>query len=490
MDVVIIGGSIAGLITSLALARDGHKVTILEKDSTPMPGTPAEAFELWKRQGAPQLMHSHAFLGRMHNMIRDREPDFLKKLLEHGAAELNFRDSASRLFDNPEFIPSDDDITLLACSRVTFEWVFRQHVLEKGLVEYWDGIEVVGLMAKKGNGTPQVTGVHFSDHGKAAEEFSGDLIVDSSGRRTKLGEWLEAIGCNKLEAVSSACGIFYSSRFYRLLDGAKRPNDDGFVGGDLGYVKFGIFPAEGDTFSITLSGAPDDEPMRALLRTSGYERCANAIPLVKEWVDPEISEPFSDVHGMANLNNMHRLTVMDGEPLALGIVAIGDARVHANPLTGRGCTLAWICAYALTDAVRDHPDDLRALALAQNSVVEHDCAPWLEAQMRSDLDAIEVNKMQRAGKDPYQVVNEDGSTNEKAYMRGLVRQGLVPASREDFEVNRILSRVAHMLDLPTDLLNRPETMQKAIECYEGRHDRPAPVEGPSREEMLKILLKN
>jgi hypothetical protein len=75
-------------------------------------------------------------------------------------------------------------------------------------------------------------------------------------------------------------------------------------------------------------------------------------------------------------------------------------------------------------------------------------------------------------------------------MRGLVRQGLVPASREDFEVNRILSRVAHMLDLPTDILSRPETMQKALECYAGRHDRPPPVEGPSREEMLKILLQN
>ena len=36
----------------------------------------------------------------------------------------------------------------------------------------------------------------------------------------------------------------------------------------------------------------------------------------------------------------------------------------------------------------------------------------------------------------------------------------------------------------------PETMQKAIECYAGRHDRPPPVEGPSRDEMLKILLKN
>ncbi len=487
MEVIIIGGSIAGLITSLAMARDGHQVTILEKDPTPMPETPAEAFTLWKRYGSPQVMHSHAFLARMHNLIRDREPEFLKRLLEYGAEELTFQDNARQHFENPEFIPSDDDIVLLACSRVTFEWVLRRHVIETGLVSFRDGVEVLELIAEKGDSVPIVTGVRVSDHGGEPEDLSGDLVVDASGRRTKLADWLEAIGAGELEAVSSPCGIFYSSRFYRLLEGVNRPNEDGFVGGDLGYVKFGIFPADGNTFSITLAAAPDDDAMRAVLRTDGYDRCANAIPLVKEWVDPEVSEPISDANGMANLNNMHRLTVKDGEPLALGLIAIGDSRVHANPLTGRGCTLAWLCAYALADAARQHPDDLRALALAQNSVVENDCAPWLEAQMNQDVDAIEVNRLVREGEDPYQVENDDGTTNEKAYMRCLIRDGLGPASREDFEINRILSRVAHMLDMPKNILNRPETMQKSFECYEQRHDRPPRVEGPSREEMIEIL---
>lgn len=487
MDAVIIGGSIAGLITSLALARDGHQVTILEKDPTPMPQTPAQAFTLWQRHGSPQVMHSHAFLGRMHNLIRDREPEFLKKLLQQGAEELKFKETALQHFDNPEFIPSDDDIVLLACSRITFEWVLRRHVVETGLVDFRDGVEVIELLADKGETVPRVTGVRLSDHGKDTEILNGDLIVDASGRRTKLAEWLRVIGCDELQAINSPCGIFYASRFYRLLEGAQRPNNDGFIGGDLGYVKFGIFPADGNTFSITLAAAPDDEPMRAVLRTEGFDRVANAIPMVHEWIKPEVSEPMSDAHGMANLNNMHRLTVKDGEPLALGLVAIGDSRVHANPLTGRGCTLAWISAYALADAARKYPDNLRALALELNSIVERDCAPWLEAQMRSDADAIEVNRLQREGKDPYLVENEDGTTNKKAHMRGLIREGLGPASREDFEIMRAVARVGHMLDMPNDLLKRPETMQKALECYEKRHDRPARVDAPSRQEMLEIL---
>ncbi len=489
MDVIIVGGSIAGLITSLALSRDGHNVTILEKHAIQMPNTPDEAFDVWNRQGSPQVMHSHAFLGRMHNMIRDHEPELLRKLIENGAEELKFESSARQYFEDPEFEPGDDDIVLLACRRITFEWVLRKHVLDTGLVNFRDGVEVTGLIAERDvqSDLPRVTGVTLVEDGGEQQDLKADLVVDSSGRRGSLGDWLEAIGARKLEEVKSETGIFYATRFYRLLDGQERPRDDGFAGGDLGYVKFGIFPADGGTFSITLAAAPDDDPMRAVLRTDGFDRVAQAIPMVSEWVSPSVSTPITDASGMANLNNAHRVTVQEDEPLALGLVPIGDARVHANPLTGRGCTLAWICAYALADALREHPDDLRAVALDVNSVVLRDCAPWLEAQMRSDVDAIAVNKMQREGKDPYKTENEDGTTNPEAYRRAVMREGLGPASREDLGLMRAISRIAHMLDVPSDLTKKPEVMQKILESYETRHDRPPRVQGPSREEMLEIL---
>src|SRR3954447_21594376 len=62
MRVAVIGGGMAGLGTALALARDDHKVTILERDDTPMPDSPDDAFDHWERRGAPQVRHSHAFL--------------------------------------------------------------------------------------------------------------------------------------------------------------------------------------------------------------------------------------------------------------------------------------------------------------------------------------------------------------------------------------------------------------------------------------------
>src|SRR3954453_21852893 len=91
MKVVVVGGGVAGLGTALALARRGHDITVVERDHTPMPTTPDEAFT-WDRRGAPQVRHSHAFLARLHGILRDRHPDVLAALIAAGATEIRFGD--------------------------------------------------------------------------------------------------------------------------------------------------------------------------------------------------------------------------------------------------------------------------------------------------------------------------------------------------------------------------------------------------------------
>ena len=125
-QIVVVGGSVAGLVGALALARSGQRVVILEKDPTPLPATPDEAFDAWERRGSPQVRHSHAFLARMYNLIRDREPELLRRLLALGAEEITFRAQALRYFPDAAFEPRDDEAVLLACRRVTLEWALRQ----------------------------------------------------------------------------------------------------------------------------------------------------------------------------------------------------------------------------------------------------------------------------------------------------------------------------------------------------------------------------
>jgi len=195
-QVVIVGGSVAGLFAALALSRQGHRITLLEGEALPDCASPVEAFDRWERRGAPQARHSHAFLARLHNGIRDRTPELYADLLEAGAEPLRFADLVEATFEKPELVPEDDEIVLLACRRITLDWVLRRHVERTTDARYRDGVKVVGLLADKdqASGLPRVTGVRLKGASGEDETLPADLVVDASGRNTQLADWLGAIG--------------------------------------------------------------------------------------------------------------------------------------------------------------------------------------------------------------------------------------------------------------------------------------------------------
>lgn len=485
--VIVIGGSIAGLGVALALSGRGHRVTVLEGDATPMPASHTEAFERWRRRGSPQTRHSHALLARLRNLIRDHAPDLLEKLLACGAQELHFTDRFKQIFPDAPLEDGDEDLVALACRRITFEWILRRHVLDTGLVDFRDGVAATRLEATRPNGgLPVVEGVWVATPEGGETLLRGDLVVDASGRRSQLGVWLPQIGTPPVREASSPCGIFYTSRFYRLLDGVEPPSlEGGVVGADLGYLKVGIFAGDSRVFSITLAASPTDTEMRPILREPAFEAAVAAVPMAAAWASPAISEPVSDVHGMAKLANTRRWLVEDGEPLALGFVAVGDSLIHTNPIVGRGCSLAWTSAFDLAACLDEHGDDLRALALAYDTSVERNVVPWYELQVTQDTDAIEVAEAQQRGEDPFLDTNPDGSQNGKGYMRSLIRDGLVPGLMEDPILARILSRTIHLLDAPGEMMRNPAALQAMMAAYERRAERPKVVLGPSRAEMLE-----
>jgi 2-polyprenyl-6-methoxyphenol hydroxylase-like FAD-dependent oxidoreductase len=485
---VVIGGSVAGLGVALALSGRGHRVTVLEADATPLPASHLEAFERWDRRGAPQTRHSHALLARLRNLIRDHAPELLEKLLACGAEELRFVDRVRQLFPDAAIEPGDEDIVFLACRRTTFEWVLRRHVQGTGRVDFRDGVEATRLEADRdpATGLPRVTGVWAKGATGAETLVRGDLVVDASGRRSKLRSWLPAIGTPPVREASSPCGIFYTSRFYRLLDGVVPPElEGGIVGVDLGYLKLGIFAGDSRVFSITLAASPSDEEMRRVLRQPGFEAAVSALPLAAAWTAPEVSEPVSDVHGMANLRNTRRWLVEDGEPLALGFVAVGDALIHTNPIVGRGCSLAWTSAFDLADCLDAHGGDLRALALACHERVERNVVPWYQMQLAQDADAIEVAETQQRGEDPFRTTNPDGTQNPKGFLRSLLKEGLFPALREDLRLLRVFLRAMNLLEPPGDLLKNPAVLHSLLASYARREQREQVVLGPSREAMLE-----
>ena len=123
----VVGAGVTGLATALELSKYGHSVTIIERDQTPMPETYDEAFQ-WNRSGAPQVRHSHALLGRLHNILRDNHPEVLRALLDAGVTEINLIDHMPETLDDSEVLDEDINLRMLAARRTTFEWVLRNTV--------------------------------------------------------------------------------------------------------------------------------------------------------------------------------------------------------------------------------------------------------------------------------------------------------------------------------------------------------------------------
>src|SRR5207344_978555 len=122
------GGGIAGLGAALALGAGSRDVTILDRDPPPPEGSSEEAFYNWERKGATQLRHSHAFIGRLTTLIRERYPDLMAELLREGTRLFGFEDglTPSQAKDYKPH-PEDQESKLLFSRRTTLELVMRRY---------------------------------------------------------------------------------------------------------------------------------------------------------------------------------------------------------------------------------------------------------------------------------------------------------------------------------------------------------------------------
>ena len=131
-----------------------------------------------------------------------------------------------------------------------------------------------------------MTGIELDD----GSTIDADVVVDASGRRSPLPSLLDALGVELPDTVEDT-GIVYFSRFFALRDDASLPSQLGPIGGDLGYLKYGVFPGDDRTFSITLAArSGDDELRRRLLDPEGFVTAAAQIPATAAHVEPERSD--------------------------------------------------------------------------------------------------------------------------------------------------------------------------------------------------------
>ena len=103
--VIVMGAGVAGLGAALGLAEAGHEVTVLERDGSTEAPTGVGAFESWDRPNVPQFRQPHTILARARNILSERAPAVIDRLLADGIEEVNFL----KMFTPPEQQRPDDD---------------------------------------------------------------------------------------------------------------------------------------------------------------------------------------------------------------------------------------------------------------------------------------------------------------------------------------------------------------------------------------------
>jgi 2-polyprenyl-6-methoxyphenol hydroxylase-like FAD-dependent oxidoreductase len=78
--ILVLGAGVCGLAAGIMLRRDGHDVTVLERDPDPVPSSPEEAWEHWSRDGVSQFRLAHYMTPRGRIVLEETLPDVLAGL--------------------------------------------------------------------------------------------------------------------------------------------------------------------------------------------------------------------------------------------------------------------------------------------------------------------------------------------------------------------------------------------------------------------------
>jgi 2-polyprenyl-6-methoxyphenol hydroxylase-like FAD-dependent oxidoreductase len=469
LSVAVVGGGIAGLGAALALARDRHRVTLIERDSVEL-GEPLQSVG-WDRKGCLHFMQSHSFAPRGRKELRLAFPDVYETLLAAGAWDLDLRPKIRG--GEPRL--DDDELVFLRVRRPLIEWALRSAVLAEPRVRVIGDARATGLVASRGQGDPQpcVIGVET-----AVGVVDADLVIDAMGRRSPAPEWIRRVGGQPMDERSTDCSIIYYSRYYRAHEGVTLPDGPGLPSprGDLGYAAFATFPGDNGTFAALIAIPPGDQPLKAVRDPRAFEAATRLIPTLDAWTNADTSEPIAAVLPMGSLHNTIR-SFRDGRPSTVGLISVGDAICHTDPLMALGLSFSLIHARHLVTALRGNESDLYAAAIAFDALARD------EMEERYGY-ASAVDGFRRAvwSGEPVDFAHADGG----AYPYFTWAAGTA-AALVDGDIFRAVVRRNMFLD-PLAVLDQDIGMQRRIErTYADLVAAGRPRMGPTREHLIDIM---
>jgi 2-polyprenyl-6-methoxyphenol hydroxylase-like FAD-dependent oxidoreductase len=461
--VLIVGGGVVGTSAAMMLARDGHDVTVLERDPEPPP-TPDEAWDVWDRRGVNQFRMIHYLLSRFRTVADAELPGLNAALVDAGALRWNVLDVMPPTMTGGAQ-DGDDRFISVTARRPVIESVVERLAAETDGLTVRRGAVVEGLIAKEAaDGIPHVTGVRLA----GGDELDADLVIDAGGRRSAAPAWLRAVGSPGPSEMIEDSGFVYYGRHYRSNDGSLPAVMCGLLEA-YGSLSILALPADNGTWGLGLITSAHDRALRRLSDIDTWERVFRAYPLTAHWID---AEPITDVQIMAKIEDRQRTFVVDGKPVVSGFIPLGDAWACTNPSLGRGISIGLMHAAALRELLRDGPvGDARAQAMHWATLTSERVEPFVADTLAFDRHRLAEIEAVIEGRE-YQ-------TDDVGWALG---GALAASAAHDPELLRGFLDVAGVNERGVDILSRPGLAERAITLAD-----PAPPLGPDRTELLALV---
>ncbi|WBX86127.1 FAD-binding oxidoreductase [Sphingosinicella microcystinivorans] len=342
---LVIGGSIAGIVTAKALSEHYEKVIVLEKDQTHR--------RTEGRPGAAQGWHLHHLLIAGQREAEAVFPGIIDDMVAAGAFRVDMGEQYRILLAGSWKKVVRSGIDIVCAGRPLLEWCLRRRLDDEPAIDYRYEQAVRDLVFDPDSGS--VLGAVT----ESGEVVAAELVVDAAGKNTPVPDILSRHGFPVPELEEDHISCFYSTMYHRVpadrvwndkvmvLSYCYRPHQK--------YYGCQYYTDSSRTvMATTLVGYDCYDPPR---NAQEFRAFADRMPTPVMGEELDHYEPCSPVYNFRypTMQRYHyeRLGRVPG-----GLIAVGDSLSSADPISGAGMTKALLEIGRLREALRT--SDLRA----------------------------------------------------------------------------------------------------------------------------------
>ncbi|SFT36314.1 2-polyprenyl-6-methoxyphenol hydroxylase [Actinopolyspora lacussalsi subsp. righensis] len=429
---VVLGGSMAGLLTARVLSESFAEVVVVDRDEL----TEVKNY----RRGVPQGRHAHGLVARGQQIVESYFPGLKEDIEADGVRTGDFSSDVRWIFNGRRMKPAPSGLVCVPSIRPVLEYHVRRRTMAIPNVIFLERHDILGLETSSDGTRVLGAKVRGQDTG-AAETLSADLVVDTSGKGSRTPAWLEELGYRRPDEQKVKIDLAYTTRHYQL-------KSDPF-GTDLAIIPaatprtprgafFHHLPGWGGRVELSLTGLLGDHPPTD---DDGFLAFVKSLPV------PEIYEAVKDAEPLDSpvtfkypasvWRHYERLSEFPE-----GLLVLGDAVCSFNPIYAQGMTVAALETLVLREQLRSG-----ALPTARGyfKAIAKLIAPAWDVSAGADLGYDEVA----------------GRRSPKVRMVNAYVAKLQDAAVHDSTLTNAFIRVAGLVDSPQALL-RPGNVIRVL----------------------------